>query len=85
MPVLGEKVKDDCHVSFPNSEIFSYRPSVIRNTFEFEFFFYFIRRTTKADLEDHWSSADHSLRNAVLEYTVYVTPRWCPWDLLRSV
>ena len=39
MSELREKIKDDCHVSFPISEIFSY--SVIGNSFEFEFSSYF--------------------------------------------
>ena len=62
MSVLGEKVKGDCQVSFSNSAIFSY--SVIRNSFEFYFFFCIFWRTTRANLEDHRWSTDHSLRNA---------------------
>ena len=59
MSVLGEKVKCDCHVSFPNSEIFS-----CSVTNSFEYFFCLFLRTTRADIEEHRWSAYHSLRNA---------------------
>ena len=53
-------MKCDYHVSFANSEIFSY--TVICNSFEVYFSFCLFWKTTRADLEDHRWSTDNCLR-----------------------
>ena len=56
-------MKGDCHMSFPNSDIFSYN-NVIWNSYEFYFLFFL--KDHKGRLEDHRWSVEHSLRNTTI-------------------